>query len=320
MFESLIPAEWVMGVRQMEAPEFWMVALLLLALTGAAFYGVFRFFHRARLIEDIPTSKIRSAAQGYVELDGTAELMEGEPIVAPLTGTRCTWYSYKVEEKVEHYSSKGRRTSWKTIQSGVSDELFLIVDETGECVIDPEGAEVTPSKSDTWYGNSPAWTHGLPGNRGNRFFSTGRYRYTEKRIHVADSLYAIGMFRTVGGSQELPNTRDDVRNLLNVWKRDQAALLKHFDKNGDGHIDTQEWELVRATARKVVLKDQAERFHRPVHHIMSRPDSSRQPYLLSVLPQHQLVQRLKLYAGLSLFGFIGMGAMATWMLTVRLAG
>ena len=36
-----------------------------------------------RLIEDMPTTRLRAAAQGYVELKGTARLFAGEPIVAP---------------------------------------------------------------------------------------------------------------------------------------------------------------------------------------------------------------------------------------------
>jgi hypothetical protein len=316
MFESLIPPEWAAQIRQLQPGEFWIATLIVLLLATAAFYGLFRFFHRARLMEDIPTSRIRSAAQGYVELDGTAELMEGEPIIAPLTGQRCTWFSYKIEERDEHSGGKGGHSRWNTIDSGTSDNLFLIKDETGECVIDPEGAEVTPSVKNSWYGNSPGWSAGLPSSKS--LFSTGRYRYTEKRIQPADPLYAIGLFRTLGGSQELPNTREEIRHLLNLWKRDQPGLLQRFDANGDGQIDVKEWEAVRNAARKQVQKEQRERFHRPVHHIMTRPEDRQHPYILSVLPQEHIVARMKIYAGLSLTGFLISGAVATWLLTVRL--
>lgn len=317
MFEALIPPEWANQVRQLDPGEFWIFTLIAVAIAIATFYAVFRFFHRARLMEDIPTSVVRSAAQGYVELDGTAELMEGEPIIAPLTGRRCTWYSYKIEERVnDHDNRGGHRSNWRTIDSGISDNLFLLRDNTGECVIDPDGAEVTPSANDTWYGDSASWSGGVPA--GNTLFSTGRFRYTEKRIHPADSLYAIGMFRTLGGSQELPNTMEEVRHLLSIWKRDQAGLLQRFDENGDGQIDVSEWEAARNAARKQVLKEQGERFHRPVHHLMVRPDDRQHPFILSVLPQESMVTRLKLFAGLSLAGFMTSGAIVTWLLTVRL--
>lgn len=318
MFESLIPAEWRQGVLGMPPLHFWLLCGFLLSLSLAAFYGVFRFVHRARLIEDTPTSKIRSASQGYVELDGTAELMPGDPIFSPLTGTRCTWYSFKVEERQNNHSSRGGR-SWKTVSSGISDELFLLRDDTGECVIDPEGAEVTPSASDTWYGDHAVWPFGsAPPKR--TLFASGRYRYTEKRILPADSLYAIGLFRSLGGGHELPDSREEVRQLLAAWKRDQATLLQRFDRDGDGEIDLQEWQEARRAAEQQIRAEQHQRATGPVTHLMSKPRHDRRPYILSVLPQDLLASRYRRFAGGSLLLFLLGGAAVSWMLTVRLLG
>lgn len=54
-------------------------------ITLRLFYLGFRQLHRARLIEDTPTSRIRSAAQGYAELEGRAVAL-GDPLYAPLSG------------------------------------------------------------------------------------------------------------------------------------------------------------------------------------------------------------------------------------------
>ena len=313
----MLSTQWAEGVAGLSDGEFWIITLLLTGLAVAAFYGIFRFIHRLRIIEDTPTSKVRSAVQGYVELIGHGELMPGTPIVGPLTGTTCTWYDYKVEKKVEHYDSKGgRRTSWQTIRSGTSDELFFLKDDTGECVIDPEGAEVTPSKTDVWYGSSADWSLMAPTRRGGIFHS-GRYRYTEKRMQPADPLYAIGLFKSVGGAQELPNTQEEVKALLNQWKKNQSGLLKHFDTNGDGQIDMNEWEKVRKTARKVVLKQQGERMQGPVNHVLSKPENSRRPFILSVLPQDSMVMRYRWMAAGSFVVFLIAGALVTFMLNAR---
>ncbi|MFM8223869.1 MAG: hypothetical protein ACKOJF_33630, partial [Planctomycetaceae bacterium] len=32
---------------------------------------------------------------------GITRMMEGEPIIAPLSGLRCVWYRFTVEEKTE---------------------------------------------------------------------------------------------------------------------------------------------------------------------------------------------------------------------------
>ncbi len=313
-------AQWAHAVRQADSVEFWFGTLFLLLLTVVAFYFISRFLHRLRIVADTPTSRIRSAAQGYVELDGSGELMKGTPIISPLTGTTCTWYRYKIEERTESYDSRGNRTThWRTIQSDTSDNLFLVKDDTGECVIDPEGADVIPMDDDTWYGSSAAWSGAAPrANNGmGRFLSSGRYRFSEKRMHPRDPIYAIGLFRSVGGHQELPNTKEDVRQLLNEWKRDSKMLHQRFDENDDGLIDMQEWDKARKTAHREILKEQAERFKGPVTHIMTKPKDARRPFILSVLPQHTMVRRFRYYAVAAMAGFLLGGGGVTWLLTAR---
>ncbi len=58
---------------------------LMVILCAVSLYGIFRFFHRYRMIADTPTSRIRSAHQGYVELEGEGRLMQGRPIISPLS-------------------------------------------------------------------------------------------------------------------------------------------------------------------------------------------------------------------------------------------
>lgn len=318
--ESLIPAEWSRQVAQAPAPEFWFGTIVVLIGAAAALYGIFRFIHRARIIEDTPTSRIRSAPQGYVELIGQGELMEGPPIIAPLTGTTCTWYRFKVERRERTTDSRGRSTTrWRTVRSGVSDELFLLRDETGTCVIDPEGAEVTPSTRDVWYGDSASWGGGMP-RRTGRFggLAGGRYRYTEERMHAGDPLYAIGLFQSVGGASEAPNTAAEVRDLLRAWKQDPQSLAARFDSNGDGTVDVVEWESARQAALAEVRQSHRQQAVQPVQHLLGKPTDSRRPFLLSVLPQEQMARRYRWAAAGSMAGFILLGSLATWLLSVRL--
>jgi len=291
----------------------YLAGSAVVALAGFVF--AFVFLRRARIIEDTPTSRIRSAAQGYVELAGRGELMEGAPIVAPLTGTPCTWYRYKVEKTGDRHSS--------VVESGSSDELFVLVGETGRCVIDPEGAVVTCRSKQVWYERGyPSRRSGRSRHRGGLLGGLasfgGRYRYTEERMHPGEPLYAIGMFASVGGGAESFNTDAEVRELLTLWKRNGPALLKHFDANGDGEIDVQEWEAVRRAAYQKVRREQAERSVAPPTHIMTKPRHDNRPYLLSVYPQRELVKRYKWKAAGSLAGFLVFGATAVWMFAVRL--
>lgn len=298
---------WVLNLPD---GKFYFFLLICIVGSAAGFIYAFIFFRRARIIEDTPTSKIRSAAQGYVELAGRGELMEGESIVAPLTTTPCTWYRYKVEKVNDRHS--------RVVASGTSEELFVLVGETGRCVIDPDGAVVTCKTKKVWYESGyPSRRNGVGGG-GFLGRLGGRYRYTEERMHPGEDLYAIGMFMSVGGGAESFNTDAEVREILQIWKKNPAALLKHFDANGDGELDMQEWEAVRKAAYQRVRREQSKRSVQPPTHIMRKPQHDNRPYMLSVYPQDELVKRCKLWAGGCLAGFFAAGTAAVWMATLRL--
>ncbi|WP_434110219.1 GIDE domain-containing protein [Methylocaldum sp. GT1TLB] len=299
------------------SPQHFWLATGLVALTGAAlFFLAFRWLHRARLIADTPTAKVRSAAQGYVELDGRAQLMDGEPIHAPLSGARCVWYSYKVEKQVTDYEDGHRTTRWQTIESGVSEAIFHLEDDTGRCIVDPEGAEVTPSIRLKWRGQlaRPGYPP-LQTGFWDSLFSSGPYRYTEYRIEANDPLYAIGQFVSLGSS-EGTSFHNEVGDLLIRWKRNRSELLKRFDKNGDGEIDAEEWEIARQHAEREVMASWRKRTKQTEFHLMKKPGYGR-PYLLSVVPQGTLTKRYRRKAWIAVLGFLIAGSSTTWALHLR---
>ena len=138
-----------MPVELLEEPLFWKIALTLLA--PVCFVFGFRWWRRARLIDDTPTSRIRSAAQGYVELSGRAALTSGTQLVAPLSGRPCVWWLFRIERK----RRSGKNTHWETVNRGLSNQPFLLTDDTGSCLVNPQGAEVHPSDKSVWYGSTP---------------------------------------------------------------------------------------------------------------------------------------------------------------------
>ncbi|MFH1770987.1 MAG: hypothetical protein ABH828_05545 [archaeon] len=91
-----------------------------------------------QMIENIPTSKIRSIAMGLVEIKGIAEPFRKKLLKSPFSEKDCVYYRYTVEE----YRSSGKNSRWVTIASGQSNDFFNLTDDTGTVLVDPKGAEV----------------------------------------------------------------------------------------------------------------------------------------------------------------------------------
>lgn len=101
------------------------------------FWGGFRTLKKKRLIENTPTSKIRSLAMGLVEIYGT--VISKKTLKSPLTNKDCVYYNYNVQE----HRRRGKRSSWVTIRSGTDMVQFELKDETDSVLVDPSGAEVS---------------------------------------------------------------------------------------------------------------------------------------------------------------------------------
>lgn len=286
---------------------YFCLLVVALACIGL-FVSAFVLIYRARLMEDTPTSLIRSAAQGYVELSGHARLLPGPPIVSPLSDTPCAWWSYRVQERERN----GKDNQWRTIEEATSGELFLLADTTGECIVDPDYASVTPSLSRSWSG--PVQRPHRPPDR-ESWISFGNFRYSEKLILIGEPLYATGWFRTQTAILDLNESRD-VSELMAEWKNDKYNLLKRFDANGDGQIDMQEWEVARRAALEQVRSEHVERSLDPDLHVLSKPPD-RRPFILSTLTQKTMTRRYRIWATLCLMAAIGLMGFSSHILHLR---
>jgi hypothetical protein len=293
--------------------------------TSATFFSwqTWRSLERARTIEDIPTARARSAPQGYVELEGRGQQMDGEPIIAPLSGLPCVWYRYRVERQ-ETYQDRGRtRQRWVTVEHGQSTDVFWLEDNTGRVAVDPVGAEVTPRHKDVW--NSHADLIGFARQPAStvQFLAKHplgeRLRFTEERINPHDHIYAIGLLRNLRSLASQSTIDEEVRELLRQWKADQGQLRERFDLDQDGKINQKEWTLARRQARREVNKarrEQSAQFTEGIN-VLSRPADRRRPYLLSAYPQAQLVRRYRVWASVHGIVFAALAMIAVWVFTTR---
>ena len=315
--------QWVGNVLD---DELLLLAILLLIICGVSFFCAFSRFYRKRIIEDTPTAKIRSASQGYVELVGYGHLIDGQPITSPFSGNTCLWYEYQVEER----SATSQGTEWRTVRSGASDSLFLLKDETGQCIIDPEGASVTVKDSYVWYGNSDMPSSRSPAVRKisglNKSISPGgfrggfnQYRYTEKLLYPGGRLYAIGLYETIGGAGTTLDFKADVSALLREWKQDMETLMKRFDTNKDDKLSVQEWQKAREAAYQEVKKEYGARKKIPPINRIGKTNDSRRPFILSAVEQNTLTRKLHLHSMLWFALFWIGGIAAFYLISLRLA-
>jgi hypothetical protein len=221
-------------------------------------------FKRWHAVSDTPTSRIASAAQGYVELSGTG-LADGEAVVySPARHLPCLWYRYSA------YKRSG--DDWKYTESGESDAVFVLEDVSGRCLIDPIGAEVQTIRKES--------------------VIQGDHRIDEELLLEGDQLYGLGEFISLGGGTQFDD-RVELGEILADWKDDREWLLQRFDLDKNGEIDSQEWQLARQAAQRELAERRRERQRQPVTHMLRRPGHGR-PYLIANFPPEKLVGRYRL--------------------------
>lgn len=172
----------------------------LLAGVGLFVYG-FLSLRRKRLIENTPTSKARSVAMGPVEVYGTVEPSQEKVLKAPFSRRDCVYYKYAIEERRTRTDSKGKTTTyWHTLKSGTERAHFLLRDETGAVLVDPEGGDMDiPEDFEFQSGlgqDPPETVKQFLTSQGLSFEGflgiNKTMRYSEHHLAVGDKVYVFG--------------------------------------------------------------------------------------------------------------------------------
>ena len=261
------------------------VAIALAAMAVVAFVAWMLSLRRLLAMAGTPTSRIASAAQGYVELVGRGRNVPDYPILSHLTSLPCVWYRYIVEQRQSD-------NKWKRISSGRSDHSFLLDDGSGHCLVDPEHAEIVPRRKETW--------------------TRDDYRDTEWLILPQETVYVLGEFSTIGGETAQLDLNGDVGDVLAEWKRNQPQLLARFDLDKDGAISEKEWGLARSQARREVRRQHNEIRTQPGTHLLHRPRDGRL-FLISNLDPRKLVWRYRAWAWAHLAILLTAVGVAAWL-------
>ena len=255
-----------------------------LALLGGAGLIVLGFIllRRKRLIENMPTSRIRSVAMGFAELAGLAR--PKATVAAPFSDIPCVYFRYQVEE--ERTRSRGGRT-WVTTERGDSGVPFHLQDASGTILVDQAGAETILRQSFRKV------------ERGEGFFGR-RKRYTEWWIVTGQKVFVAGTVRRV---RDLAlERRATLHDRLRELKGD-AQRMSTFDADHDGRISSEEWgNAVRAVQDEVVRDAASAPATAPEDDVLIGKGSDETTFVIADHSEKWLVGRLALQSGGALAG------------------
>jgi len=123
-------------VTRSAPPSFWFWPIAGTCAGLYLFYHGFSLLQRKRLIMNTPSSKIRSAAVGLVEVSGLAA--GPYTLTAPITGKDCYYYRTMVWQWKQH----GKSSSWVKEADESVHVPFFLEDNTGRVLVNPQGAEM----------------------------------------------------------------------------------------------------------------------------------------------------------------------------------
>lgn len=303
-------------VKEMADIKFYLFLAAACCITLFCLFQTYGRFIRSRLIDDMPTSRIRSASQGYAEITGKAVLLDA-PQLSPLSNTLCLWWRHKVEERDSD-------NDWSTVEQKTCKAAFFIDDGTGHCEVQHQGAEISCIHERTWYGDTkrpllkpqsaPSNTWGATLLKTNR---SGDYRYREELILEGDNIYALGEFITDSTHNNTRTLRQRAGDIIRQWKQDYSKLLNRFDTNKDGELSIKEWKSVQQAAAIAAQEEQREASQQPEKHYLKKPSIGNMPFIITSKNPDDMVKQFRLKALAFAVAFLVTGAFSSWLIGSR---
>ena len=230
------------GIRAVQHHHFfWQVtagALAVLAGFLMFCYALLMLYYR-RMVENMPTSRIRSLSLGMVELSGKTRRYYD--LRTSATQTPCVFYNcryYKLKK-----TSEG--SNWSLTRSVSSGKIpFYIEDDTGRVLVNPTGAVFNLSLATQTFSGS--------------YIPTLSLQLYDPDTKVVEDVVPPGVRIYVLGSAQIErhgqDTRTKIIDKLRLLKQNPEAL-NAYDANGDGQIDGNEWEEARNDATTQVYAE-----------------------------------------------------------------
>lgn len=127
---------WVAAVSSRDQGRIVAWSIVGAAIGVFLFFRGFKMLQLKRLIENTPTSKVRSASMGLVELSGMP--VGPNTIPAGITGDPCFYYRATAWERRQ----SGNSSEWKQVAQESLFVPFFLKDETGLMLVNAQGADM----------------------------------------------------------------------------------------------------------------------------------------------------------------------------------
>ena len=141
-----------------------------LVLVPVSALGCLVAWYTNRVAARAPHATVIQAAPGWVVLKGVVQPLPDRAPLISSTGQTCVWFRFreKGQTRIKSRNSGGSTTRYE------SQRPFLLVDDTGKCLVLPEGADVSGGTSTKQLGD------------------------TETVIRPGDSVTILGYFQAAG--------------------------------------------------------------------------------------------------------------------------
>ena len=232
--------------------------LSAVAILGACL-GVYLFFHgfgmlrRKRLIMDTPSSKIRSASIGLVEVSGLA--LGPYLLHAPITALPCYYYRTTAWQ----YQQRGKDKEWVKVADESLHVLFFLDDNTGRVLVNPQGAEmeIHLDYKEQFGGSLFSGTLELPSNVSTFLSRHGvsldkQIKIEEHCIKPKNALFVLGTLAENPGIEVSASPVETFSADRTLLKNHMPGLLQPMFQARQGTVTFTTQEVVRLSASQTV--------------------------------------------------------------------
>ena len=261
-----------------------------------SFFRGFRFLGRKRLIENIPTSKIRGAAMGPLEVCG--KIIGPYTLISPLSQLDCFYYRATI------WISPENKRRWTKVAEEAVCVPFFVEDGTGRLMVDPSGAELELACD--FEGADVEAAHVRPFLERHGLSPVSSIRLEERCIHPSDTLFVLGVLGE--------RLRERLGNLDLEGSRVVTLSREAADLQRRGALEAMH---VRVPEYDPAISSDEEKFDTSPPVLLQAGDH-KEPFFISQNSQRRVLEELewktKLYVwGGPVLALVSLGILLDWL-------